>query len=79
MQEPRPLCLSDDQLSTVMRLAQPLAPHCRDAFLRILAHELRHRADVGDGELHRRACAIIKNYGLFDPIDVRAENGRNYA
>jgi hypothetical protein len=50
-----------------MRLCQPLALSCRDALLRILAHELRGRRDVGDGELHRIARTIIKENRLFDP------------
>ena len=61
------LRLSDTQLDAVMRLCQPLALHCRDALLRILAHELRGRRDVGDGELHRLARTIIKDNCLFDP------------
>jgi hypothetical protein len=64
------LRLSDTQLADVMRLCQPLAPHCRDALLRILAHELRGRNAVGDGELHRIARTIIKDNHLFDPPDV---------
>src|SRR5207302_7807614 len=61
------LRLSDDQLDEVMRLCQPLAPHCRDALLRILAHELRSRRDVGDGELHRLVRTIVKDNRLFRP------------
>jgi hypothetical protein len=68
--ETTPLRLSDDQLTAVMRLAQPLQPQCRDAFLRILAHELRGRIDVGDGELHRVARDVIKSYRLFDAPEV---------
>jgi hypothetical protein len=64
------LRLSDTQLDAVMRLCQPLALHCRDALLRILAHELRGRRDVGDGELHRLARTIIKENCLFDPPDL---------
>jgi hypothetical protein len=60
------LRLSDTQLDEIMRLAQPLALHCRDAMLRILAHELRGRHDVGDGELHRIARSIIQDNRLFD-------------
>jgi hypothetical protein len=51
----------------IMRLCRPLALPCRDALLRILAHELRGRRDVGDGELHRIARTIIRDNGLFDP------------
>jgi hypothetical protein len=64
------LRLTDDQLTEVMRLAQPLALPCRDALLRILAHELRGRRDVGDGELHRLARTIIRDNRLFDPPDL---------
>jgi hypothetical protein len=69
---PSPIRLSDDQLTELMRLAQPLQPQCRDAFLRILAHELRGRVDVGDGELHRTAHEIIRSYSLFNPPDLSA-------
>ena len=62
--------LSDIQLDEIMRLCQPLAPHCRDALLRILAYQLRGHRDVGDGELHRIARTIITDNRLFDPPDV---------
>jgi hypothetical protein len=61
------LRLTDDQLTEIMRLCRPLALPCRDALLRILAHELRGRRDVGDGGLHRIARTIIKDNCLFDP------------
>jgi hypothetical protein len=74
-----PIRLTDDQLTELMRLAQPLQPQCRDIFLRILAHELRDRVDVGDGELHRTAHEIIKSYSLFDPPDFsRAAGASKY-
>jgi hypothetical protein len=63
---PEPLALSDSQLDEVMRLCRPLTPRCRDALLRILAHELRGRHDVGDGELHRISRDIINDNRLFD-------------
>ena len=69
-QAPPPLALSDAQLAMVMRLAAPLAPACRDALLRILAHELRGRCDVGDGELYRVARTIIRDNRLFDAPDL---------
>ena len=65
-----PLALSDSQLDQIMRLAQPLQPAARDAFLRILAHEFRGRHDIGDGELHRVAVETIKSYRLFDAPDL---------
>jgi hypothetical protein len=75
----QPIRLSDVQLGIVMRLAQPLSPMARDAFLRILAHELRDRADVGDGELFRCARRVIRDNHLFAAPDVRSDSARNYA
>jgi hypothetical protein len=71
---PSPIRLTDDQLTELMRLAQPLAPQCRDIFLRILAHELRGKRDVGDGELHRIASEVIRTNRLFDPPEL--DSGR---
>jgi hypothetical protein len=62
-----PLRLTDAQLSELFRLAAPLAPSCRAAFLTILANELRGKRDIGDGELHRTATEVIKANRLFDP------------
>jgi hypothetical protein len=72
-----PLGLTDDQLGAIMRLATPLQPQCRDAFLRILAHELRDKRDVGDGELHRIAAEVIRGYRLFDPPISTTPVGRS--
>jgi hypothetical protein len=72
----RPLRLSDAQLDALMMLAKPLQPSCRDAFLKILAHVLRHRHDVGDGELHRIASEVIWSNRLFDPtLSTGGETG----
>jgi hypothetical protein len=57
---PTPLALSDQQLDTLMRLAKPLQPKCRAVFMRIVAHVLRDRDAVGDGELHRLASEVIR-------------------
>jgi hypothetical protein len=64
------LRLSDTQLDEIMRLCRPLALHCRDALLRMLAHELRGRREIGDGELHRIARTVIKDNRLFEPPDL---------
>ena len=64
------LRLSDAQLDDMMRLCRPLALPCRGALLRILAHELRGRREIGDGELHRIARTIITDNSLFDPPDL---------
>ena len=50
------LALSDAQLATIMRLSEPLTPSCRDALLRILAHELRGRL----------RSATVSSIGLYE-------------
>jgi hypothetical protein len=74
---PSPIRLTDNQLTELMRLAAPLAPPCRAVFLRILAHEFRGRADVGDGELFRVARETIQANKLFDaPLETRPPDDR---
>jgi hypothetical protein len=75
---PTPLRLCDAQLDALMMLAKPLQPRCRDAFLRILAHELRDKRDVGDGELHRIASEVIRANRLFD-APLETHGGGKYA
>jgi hypothetical protein len=66
-----PLRLTDEQLTAIMKLARPLQPQCRTAFMEILSHILRGRADVGDGELHRVCRQIIRDNHLFEaPADL---------
>jgi hypothetical protein len=50
---PRPLRLTDAQLHTVRRAAALLRPHARDAFLRLLAHELKDLDPVDDIAVRR--------------------------
>jgi hypothetical protein len=51
---PRRISLTDDQLATVMKAAEPLDPHRRSAFLVALAALLRGEPQpVGDGSLGR--------------------------
>jgi hypothetical protein len=61
-----PIRLTDAQLTEIFRLTKPLQPACRDEFLQILAHELRDRSEVGDGELYRTARQIIRDNHLFE-------------
>jgi hypothetical protein len=75
----QPLRLTDNQLTELLRLAAPLEPHCRDALLRIVAHEFRGRADIGDGELFRTARRIIKDYKLFSAPALHEPASRAYA
>jgi hypothetical protein len=65
MSLPRPIAVSDGQLSQIMTACEPLQPMERSAFLAALAHQLRGHCDVGDGELHR----LIRSW---TPPEVRA-------
>ena len=53
------LALSDQQLRTVMEIAEVIAPQLRGDYLKRIAADLRHRCDrdgaVGDGDVHRAA------------------------
>jgi hypothetical protein len=57
---PRPIAVSDEQLSAIMRAVEPLQPLERSAFLAALAPLLRGRNDVGDGELHRLIRELLR-------------------
>jgi hypothetical protein len=60
MHDPKPINLSDEQLSHVTRLAEPLAPHDRSAFLAALAQLLRHEPQpLGDGVVFRSARELL--------------------
>ncbi len=51
---PKPIAVSDVQLSAILTAAQPLQPVERAAFLNALAHRLRSEPDpIGDGSLNR--------------------------
>ena len=52
---PKPLALTDEQLDTVYRAAQPLDPDLRGPFLETVARTLSREAELGDGAVHR-AC-----------------------
>jgi hypothetical protein len=52
-----PLCLTDDQLTAVLRAAEPLAVGDRDAFLRDVAAALQGQ-EVGDGAVYRTIAQV---------------------
>ena len=57
-----PLALSDESLSTLLRLAQPLAPADRSQFLLDVADELRSYPVLGDGLIARVASTVQRRY-----------------
>jgi hypothetical protein len=62
--------LSDAQLATVMRLARPLAPWQRKAFLEAVARRLCTGSEIGDGTVHAAAVEAVAEV-------IRATNFRN--
>ena len=52
---------SDEQMTALLRLMEPLHPRDRGAFMREIAERFRGR-EAGDGELHRVAIALQRNY-----------------
>jgi hypothetical protein len=60
----RPLHLTDDQLTAVMRAAEPLAIGDRGAFLLDVAAALAGQ-ELGDGTVYRAIAQVQKRY--YDP------------
>jgi hypothetical protein len=80
------LALTDDQLTHVTRLAEPLAPPDRSTFLAALAQLLRHEPrPVGDGAVHRAAKQLLATVhyqrqstvaiGASAPWEIRIAHG----
>jgi hypothetical protein len=66
---PKPLALTDEQLTTVLAAAEPLAPADRGQFLRALADALRDApGEIGDGLLARTIRHVVRPY--FRPPKV---------
>jgi hypothetical protein len=63
----RPLALTDDQLLTIERMAQPLHPRDRGAYLHRVA-ELLAGVEIGDGVVTRAAARAQRE--LFDPPEL---------
>jgi hypothetical protein len=70
--DPKPISLSDSELSAVMAAAAPLHPYDRSAFLASLAARLRHEPEVGPGTVNRviRELLATKQYRRQDALAV---------
>lgn len=74
---PKPVCLTDDQLTHVIHAASPLAPNVRGAFLETLALALQQQSVIGDGSVHRAIAEAQRRF--FDPPDLsRARDQSKY-
>jgi hypothetical protein len=59
---PNPISLSDDELSFIMRVTEPLNPHDRSAYLHALAELLRQEPVIGPGVLYRLAKKLLPEF-----------------
>jgi hypothetical protein len=73
---PRPISLSDEQLSAVMRAAAVLLPADRDPFLRALAHRLRGETELGDGVVYLAIRELMRRGGFFKPPHIEGAQTR---
>jgi hypothetical protein len=69
-----PLALSDDQLDTVMRGAEPLLPQDRHKYLQRVAELLYQQGEIGDGAV-ARVCREAQR-AFFDPPTDTVRHGR---
>jgi hypothetical protein len=72
-----PLAFTDAQLDTLHRLAWPLLPVDRAAFLQAVAAKLsEHPELLGDGYLARVALEVQRKFWTPPDIDVAGKYGR---
>jgi hypothetical protein len=72
MLEPQPLALTDSEMSTIMRAAEPLAPADREDFLRQVATVLGGMSVLGDGVVARTVREIQARY--WRPPEINGTN-----
>jgi len=63
-----PLALTNEMISTLTMLAQPLRREQRDSFLQTVARRLRHEEVVGEGRVSRIAHELQRLYLLAQPM-----------
>ena len=72
----KPIALSDAALSTLMQLAQPLAPADRSRFLADVARELKGHSVVGDGLIARIGAVVQQRYRNAPDLVGRTSVGK---
>jgi hypothetical protein len=63
-----PISISDSQFAAILTAARPLPRGDVDAFLAVVAEQLRGRNFVGDGDVHR-ACVLAQKLFFVPPTD----------
>jgi hypothetical protein len=71
------IALSDESMTTLIRLAEPLPPEDRSRFLVDVAAQLRQQPVLGDGIVTRVAADVQRRY-LRPPDLSRAAGSSKY-
>jgi hypothetical protein len=71
---PKPLALSDGQITTIMQLCRPLASDQRATFLEMIATKLNGHREIGDGALYQLCRELQRK--LFDPPETGFDSHR---
>jgi hypothetical protein len=66
---PNPIALSDEALSFIMRITEPLNPNDRSGFLRALANRLRHEPELAEGVIYRVARETLRDFWRAPALD----------
>jgi len=74
-----PLALTDDQLTVIQRLAEPLVYADRAAYLHRVAELLRDCSAIGDGVVGRAARQAQAEFRRSPALEVREAHGGKYA
>jgi len=73
---PRPLALSDSELTHIMAACRPLSPADRDAFLQHIAAALAALPMLGDGVVARTVREVFKQHWKAPELDVKPSKYR---
>jgi hypothetical protein len=71
---PRPLALSDSQITAIMGMCRPLEPYLRDAFLQHVAAALAREPELGDGVVARVCREIFKQHWRAPELDTHGNH-----
>jgi hypothetical protein len=74
---PRPLALSDSEISHIMAACRPLSPGDRDAFLQHVAAALAALPMLGDGVVARVCREVFKQRWRPPEVDGRIGVGKH--
>jgi hypothetical protein len=73
---PRPLALSDSEITTIMAAARPLSPADRQSYLEHVAAALTALPLLGDGVVARTCREVFRQHWRAPELDPRAAAGK---